>query len=77
MGKNKKINLEQPSLLEVEIVRIVDRAIRDSKIQLAADDVKIIAQEVMPDIDRLIATKVSQHFYEVGRFLVDKFGLGE
>ena len=74
----RKISIEeQPSLLEKEIVRIVDKAIKDSKIQLAADDVRLIAQEIMPDIDRMIANKVSQHFCELGAFLVEKFSLGE
>lgn len=77
MAKQRTMNLEQPSLLEQEIVKIVDDAIRNSKIELTAEDVKIIAQEVMPDLDRLIATKVSQHFYEIGKFLVDKFTMGE
>lgn len=77
MAKKRMINLEQPSLLEKEIARIVDNAIRDSKIQLAADDIRIIAREVMPDIDRMIANKVSQHFYELGQFLTDKFKVGD
>lgn len=75
--KIRKISLEQPSLLEQEIVRIVDKAIKNSQIQLAADDVKIIAHEVMPDIDQLIANKISQHFYEIGQFIIDKFKLGD
>lgn len=77
MDKKLKTKLDQPSLLEKEIVRIVENAIRDSKIQLAVDDIKIVAREIMPDIDRLIANKVSQHFYEIGQFLTDKFKLGD
>jgi len=77
MTKQRKVSIEQPSLLEKEITRIVDKAIHNSKIQLAADDVRIIAKEVMPDIDRLIANKVSQHFFEIGAFLVEKFKLGD
>jgi len=77
MAKTKKISLmEPPSLLEKEIARIVDNAIRNSKIQLAADDIRIIAREVMPDIDRIIANKVSQHFCEIGQFISNKFKLG-
>lgn len=78
MKQSKRtINLEQPSLLEKEIIRIVDKAILNSKIQLAADDVRIIAREVMPDLDRLIANKVSEHFFQLGKFLTDKFKLGD
>ncbi|MCK5617687.1 hypothetical protein KAR91_88300 [Candidatus Pacearchaeota archaeon] len=76
MDKKQKIDLE-PSLLEKEIVRIVENAIKNSRIQLAVDDIKIIAHEVMPDIDRLIANKVAQHFCEIGQFLTDKFKLGD
>ncbi len=75
--KNKKFKLEQPSFLEQEIVHIVDKAIKNSQIQLAANDVRIIAHEVMPDIDSLIANKIAQHFYEIGQFLTDKFKLGD
>ena len=78
MAKAKKFNLtEPPSLLEQEIVRIVDKAIKNSQIQLAVDDIKIIAHEVMPDIDQLIANKVSQHFCEIGQFISDKFKAGD
>lgn len=62
----------QPSLLELEIINLVDKAIKNSQIQLAADDIKIIAREIMPDMDELIAKKVKQHFYELGMFLVEK-----
>jgi len=77
MAKKQKISLDQPSLLEKEIVRIVENAIKNSQIQLAVDDIKIIAHEVMPDIDSLIANKISQHFCEIGQFLTDKFKLGD
>jgi hypothetical protein len=62
----------QPSLLELEIINLVEKAIKNSQIQLAADDIKIIAKEIMPDMDALIANKVKQHFYELGMFLVEK-----
>lgn len=77
MTETVKINLDEPSLLEQEIVRIVEEAIKNSKIQLAADDIRIIARGVMPDLDRMIANKVSQHFFEIGQFLTDKFKLGD
>lgn len=77
MTKKRIINLDQPSLLEQEIARMVDEAIKDSKIQLTADDIKVIAREVMPDLDRMIAKRVSQHFVEFGKFLCEKFKLGD
>jgi len=79
MQKKTKIkNSPSPkSLLEEEIVKIVNRTIKNNSIQLATEDIKIIAREVMPDIDRLIANKVSQHFVEIGEFIANKFSIGE
>ncbi len=77
MAKKPKSDLDQPSSVEQEIVRIVEKTIKDSQIQLAVDDIKIIAHEVMPDIDRLIANKIAQHFCEIGQLLTDKFKLGD
>lgn len=77
MQKKTKIKNNSKSLLEEEIVKIVNRVIKDNSIQLATEDIKIIAHEVMPDMDRLIANKVSQHFVEIGEFIANKFSIGE
>jgi len=73
----KKINIEQPSLLEKEITRIVDKAIKDSKIELSVDDIKIIAHEIMPDLDRIIAQKIKSHFLAIGQFIIENINIGE
>lgn len=75
--KSKKNNIEQPSLLEQEIVRVVDKAIKDSKVNLAAEDVKVIAREIMPDLDRIISEKVKMHFFTIGQYIMEKFSMGE
>ena len=76
--KTKVKSSEKPkSLLEEEIVKIVNRVIKDNSIQLATEDIRVIAREVMPDIDMLIANKVSQHFVEIGEFIANKFSIGE
>ncbi len=77
MTKTRKISIEQPSLLEQEIVRIVDKAMKDSKVQLTAEDVKVIAHDIMPDLDRLISQKVQLHFLAIGQFLIEKFSMGD
>lgn len=81
MSKETKIPIilksekaEEESFLEQEIVKLIDRALRERLIELALDDIKIVVKEVMPDIDRMIAEKVKTHFYEIGSFLVGKFG---
>jgi hypothetical protein len=65
---------DEQSILEREIVRLIDKALKERLINLAVDDVKLIARELMPDFDRLIAEKVKAHFYEIGSFLVGKYG---
>jgi hypothetical protein len=65
---------ENPSVLEREITRIVDKALRDRLVDLAIDDVRLIVKEMMPNIDRMISERVKTHFYEIGSFLVEKFG---
>ncbi len=67
-------NVEDESLLEIEIIKLIDKALRERLIDLAIDDVKIIAHELMPDLDRMIASRVKTHFYEIGSFLMQKFG---
>jgi len=74
----KKIQITElrpqpPSLLEQEIARIVDKAIRNSQIELAADDVKVIVKEIMPDLDKMISEKIQQHFYSIGVYLMERF----
>lgn len=62
------------SMLEQEIVKLIDNALRERLIELAIDDIKLIARELMPDLDKMIAERVKTHFYEIGSFLVRKFG---
>lgn len=74
----EQINKQQTSALEAEIVRLINQALKEKLIELGIEDMKLIAKEIMPDIDRIIAEKVKNHFYEIGSFLVRKFGnIGE
>lgn len=77
MMMNRKISIDKPSLLEQEIARIVDRAIKNSKVELAAEDIQIIAQDIMPDINKMISKKVKLHFLAIGQHIVEKFSMGE
>jgi hypothetical protein len=77
MSKKKKIISELftsvKSPLELEVLRIVKGALKDRDTEISADEIKYIVQQLLPDIDSLIANKVKQHFYELGSFLVEKF----
>jgi hypothetical protein len=60
-------------ILESEIIRIIEKVTRDNLLGLAADDVKIIARELMPDFDKMISRKIKEHLYEIGEFLMERF----
>lgn len=64
---------ESQSSLEREMIRLIDKALRERLIELSIEDIKLIAKELMPDIDKMIAKKVKTHFYEIGNFIVEKF----
>jgi hypothetical protein len=65
---------EEESMLQEAIVKLIDKALKERLVELAIDDIQMIAKELMPDFDRMIAEKVKGHFYEIGSFLVGKFG---
>lgn len=77
--KNIKLSHESDDLsLESAIIKLIDKALKERLIELASDDVKFIAKELMPDIDKIVAKKVKQHFYEIGLFIAEKFNdIGE
>jgi len=60
-------------ILESEIIKIIEKVTRDNLLGLAADDVKIIARELMPDFDKMISRKIKEHLYEIGEFLMERF----
>lgn len=64
---------EEEANLQRELEKIIERALKDKLIELASEDVKVIVKEMMPDMDRIIADKVKNHFYEIGQYLVEKF----
>jgi len=65
------------SILGEEIKKIVEDAVKETHVELTADDVKLIANEIMPDLDLIIAKKVKQHLAEIGQFMVNTFYIGE
>ena len=65
---------DEESILEQEIIKLIDKALKERLIDLAIDDIRLIAKELMPDLDRMIASRVKTHFYEIGSFLMQKYG---
>lgn len=76
MSKRKKVE-EIHSPLESELMRLIDKVLKDRESSISDSEVRQIVHELLPDIDRLIANKMKQHFYEIGNFLVEKFKLEE
>lgn len=76
--KTRKINFEEkPSLLEQEIAKVVENAMLRSKVELTAEDISIIAKDIMPDLDKIISDKIKLHFLGIGQYIVEKFSMGE
>ena len=60
--KKKRIEkVSEFSSLEKEVIRIIQEVSHTNLLGLAADDIKLIAKELMPDIDAMIAKKVKRH----------------
>lgn len=76
MSRKKKVE-ETPTSLESELMRLIDKVLKDRESAISIIEVKQIVRELIPDIDRIIANKMKQHFYELGSFLVEKFKLEE
>ena len=71
--RSRKAKAGEFTTLEKEIIRIIQEDSHTNILGLAAEDIKLIAKELMPDLDKIIAEKVKRHFYEMGEFLVKKF----
>ena len=74
--QDKKIMTEAevgPLDLEKHIKLIVEKVIEQRELNLAVDDIKWIVKELMPDLDKLIAEKVKQHFHAMGLMLMENF----
>jgi len=68
-----KIEDNTNSIVELEIIRLIDKALKEKLIELSSEDIKVIAKELMPDIDEIVSRKVKQHFYELGVYMAEKF----
>ena len=69
--QKKKVSEIRP--LEDHIKTIIEQVIQERELNLAAEDVKVIVKEIMPDLDKLISDKVKTHFYAVGLLLMENF----
>ncbi len=72
MAKQKK-TVSEIRPLEDHIKAIIEKVIEERELNLAAEDVKAIVKEIMPDLDRLISRKVKKHFHAVGLMLMENF----
>lgn len=68
---------EKQSLVEQELIKLIEKIVQERLIELGIDDIRLIAKELMPDLDAMISKKVKYHFYEIGLFMIHKFDIGE
>ena len=61
------------SEFEKSIKILINDIVKSTELQIEKDDIKEIAQKILPDLDELVSKKVKQHFNEIGKFLVKKF----
>lgn len=69
-----EIMQDNSSSIEKVIVKLIDDALKEKMIELAAEDIKVIAKDLMPNLDLMISKKVKEHLYEIGLFMTHKFG---
>ena len=58
---------------EKELQECIERLIQSIQIKLSKQEVKEIIENIIPDMDKLIASKVKQHFVEISEFIINKF----
>lgn len=58
---------------EKELQECIERLIQSIQIKLSKQEIKEIIESIIPDVDKLIASKVRQHFVEISEFIINKF----
>jgi hypothetical protein len=77
MAKTNKKKVSEMRPLEDNIKAIIEQVIEERELNLAAEDVKAIVKEIMPDLDNLISKKVKKHFHAIGLMLMENFKVEE
>jgi len=73
MSKTKIRKASEIRPLEDHIKIIIEKVIQERELNLAAEDVKVIVKEIMPDLDKMISKKVKKHFHAMGLMLMENF----
>ena len=73
MAKKQKVKASEIRPLEDHIKEIIEQVIEERELNLAAEDIKCIVKEIMPDLDEMISKKVKQHFFAMGLMLMENF----
>jgi hypothetical protein len=72
--KSKVHTSEEPSILsnvfKDEIIRIIDQRLKINQGTLAQKDIINIIDNIMPDFDKMISTKVKKHIKFLGENLI-------
>lgn len=58
---------------EQELQECIEKLIQSIQIKLSKQEVKDIVENIIPDMDKLISSKVKQHFVEIAEFIINNF----
>lgn len=68
MAKKPKVNQ-----LEDYLQSLIREELRKREIELKASDAQQIIAKIIPEIDKMTAERVKQHFLEIADFIKSKF----
>ena len=73
----KKKNIKNENSLESELIKLIKPIVNDCDRKLNESEIKEVVSEIMPEIDKLIANKVIQHFKELANYVIKNFSTGD
>ena len=68
MNKKPKVNQ-----LEEYLQSFIKEELRKREIELKESDAQQIIAKIIPEIDKMTASRVKQHFLEIAEFIQNKF----
>lgn len=75
MANNKKKVLKEnkPPTLEQLIGDLIESKLKRTQYDLNKKNINEIVKAMMPDLDKMIATKIQNHFIEIGKMMKQVF----
>ena len=68
-----QVKNKEESSFEKELKSMIKSGIEEVYPSLEEREIKDMVNKLLPDIDKLISTKVKQHLVELAKFMIKKF----